>query len=131
MVKSSLDDFVKFYWPSMNCCMFRGFAFWQQARAYLRFLRALGITEKSIRIILFTGPGSPAADRWQRKLGCSGATVVFRTPPNADSTAARSWLGICPMFPQSVLNLKDQLSAAFGFVALMHFAQTVCPSSEE
>lgn len=125
LLERALAEFSRHSWPSFDACIFRGFRFAAEARAYLRFLGRLGIPAPHLRIILFSKEGSRSGDKWCQSLRCDNASIVFRHPPNANSPAASMWAGIAPLFPQSSNSGVTRLRAADGFAVLCRFAQSV------
>ena len=125
LVERALLEFARAYWPSLGCCVFRGFKYAPQVRLYLKLLVGLGIPELQIRIICFASEGSWIVARWEKLLQSSEFIIVFRHPPNGKAAIARTWIAIEPVFPQDSKLGRLTFKAAGGFSVLMRFAAGV------
>ena len=107
-------------WPSLRCCMFRNSREYIRARSFLRFLAALGIPDRQIRVRLFCEISSSFATDLRKKLRLpEEITVIFRRPPNDSPAAASKWVGIDAVFPCAKV-----FRAVKGFFELLRSAAT-------
>lgn len=101
---------------------FKGKKDFAAAKTYLRFLRALGIDDKHLRLVIrSTAEEETLETIWRQKLGISNlAKTIFR-PKNNGRNAYREWLGIQILDPVAE---EPRLKVTFTSFILAAFATT-------
>lgn len=107
-----------------NLLIFRDPTQPEAARAYLAFLRDLGISIDAVRFVSFdhTKKRSQHAAAWRSALSLSEHPIEKEKLPSGNSSKSIRWLGLEPVFDNRTLAPSSKQDGAVGFRYLMLMA---------